>query len=142
MEKKDYQKTKLYKWEDRFISPLDNSLVKFENVQNIIDYIWMDLGLEYSPKAKLLPKQNKKCLAYANRTSISVREEIPTWVLLHELAHSLTSNFEGRNCGHNSRFVGVYLNLIDKYLPNSDYLYLLGSLKDFNVEVSFEGFVV
>ena len=44
------------------------------------------------------------------------RERVQTWVVLHELAHSMTSTFEGHSVGHRAPWLGIYMRLIERYL--------------------------
>ncbi len=128
--KRDYQKSKLYAWERKFVAPLDRQNVAIDNLQSIADYVWADMGMEYPPRIKPLVKHNHSCWANATRMEIQVQPAgCPTWVLLHELAHSMTADFEGRNHAHGPKFVGAYLNLICRYLPSANRLLLLASLK-------------
>jgi hypothetical protein len=91
--------------------------------------------MEYPPQICPLPKQNKVCLADAMRMKIRVDEfGCPTWVLLHELAHSMTSDFDGRSHSHGKRFVEAYLNLICRYLPSANKLLLAASLRAKKIE--------
>ena len=41
--------------------------------------------------------------------------QLPTWVLLHELAHAMTSTAEGASAGHGPLFVGMYLGLLVRH---------------------------
>lgn len=127
--KRDYQKSRLYKWENKFVAPLDVTNVSFENLQAITDYVWKDMGLAHPPKVERLPAHNHSCWATGSRMKIRVQERgCPTWVLLHEMAHSLTSDFEGHSHHHGAKFVGKYLDLICRYIPSANRLLLLASL--------------
>lgn len=129
MKKRDYQKSRLYAWEQKFIAPLDKAIVDFCNLQAIVDYVWKDLGLEHPPQVEKLPAHNHSCWADATRMKIRVQERgCPTWVILHEIAHSLTSDFEGHSHAHGPKYVGQYVNLICRYVPAANRLLLLASL--------------
>jgi hypothetical protein len=54
-------------------------------------------------------------MARATRTAIEAQAELPTWVLLHELAHAMTTTPEGTSDGHGPRYVGVYVRLLVRY---------------------------
>jgi hypothetical protein len=74
------------------------------------------MGLRYPPSVEPLPRQARRLQADANRLRLRVPEQLPSWVLLHELAHALTSTHDGESDGHGPRFMGLYLQLLDRYL--------------------------
>jgi len=55
--------------------------------------------------------------------------------VLHELAHAMTSDADGRSDGHGPLFVGVYVQLIVRYL-RLDPLTLIASLQAAGIEVA------
>ena len=55
--------------------------------------------------------------------------ELASWVLLHELAHAMTSTEDGGNDGHGARFVGLYLRLLVRHARMSE-AELTRSLRD------------
>lgn len=119
--KTDYQKQDVYAWEREAIAPHDLSHIPFEQVQSIINFIWEGEGLKYPPLVQRLSgAQRIGALARANRHAVWIREEgLPTWVLLHELAHSMTCDHseDQEICGHHGKsFVGVYMKLVFKWL--------------------------
>ena len=59
--------------------------------------------------------QARATVARATRLSIEAPPELPSWVLLHELAHAMTGTVEGENDGHGPRFVGLYLRLLVRH---------------------------
>lgn len=119
MAKFDAQKRKLYRWERAVIAPYDGTGdVAFENIQSIVDYVWEELGKEYPPKVVRI-QRNADCWARASRMELQVPNRyagIPTWVILHELAHCLTSNSDGESHHHGARFLGVYMMLAKRFL--------------------------
>jgi hypothetical protein len=54
--------------------------------------------------------------ASANRLSIFLSEQTPSWCLLYEIAHAMTSTADGHSDGHGAHFVGVCVQLIVRYL--------------------------
>ena len=52
----------------------------------------------------------------SNRLTIRLPDTCPSWWLLHELAHSLTSSQDGRSDGHGAKFMGLYAQLLTRYL--------------------------
>jgi hypothetical protein len=113
--KRDYQRSRVYAWENRVIAPRDPSVVLFPEAQGMVNAIWTEMGLQYPPKVELLPKQARNTVASADGLSIFLGERTPSWCLLHELAHDMTSTDEISD-GHSSQFMGVYLKLLARYL--------------------------
>lgn len=138
---KDYQKNKFYQWEDKEIISKDSSNVSYDNIQNVVNYIWEQEGLEYPPKVIPIDKRNTTTWAKANRNTICCPSELPNTIILHELSHSMTSNIEGESAKHGARFVGVYMNLLSKY-ANFDLLQLMYSAKQSGIDFNFKGKVI
>jgi hypothetical protein len=82
----------------------------------MVDAIWADMGLRYPPKIAPLPRQATTTTARADRLSLFLPERTPSWCLLHELAHAMTTTADGRSDGHGSVFMGIYLQLLSRYL--------------------------
>ena len=99
----------LYAWEDRVVAPRDRSRVPFARLQALVDHVWAAEGLRFPPRVKPLPRQARATVARATRLSIEAPPELSSWVLLHALAHAMTSTAEGENGGHGERFAGLYL---------------------------------
>jgi hypothetical protein len=112
----DRQRARVYAWEDRHVAPHGSDLVPFAAVQPMVNAIWAEMGLRYPPSVEPLPRQARRLQADANRLRLRVPEQLPSWVLLHELAHALTSTHDGESDGHGPRFMGLYLQLLDRYL--------------------------
>ncbi len=107
---------RLYAWEDAVVAPRDRSLVPFARLQALVDHVWTGEGLRFPPRVRPLPGQARgRTIARATRLAIEVPPELPSWVLLHELAHALTSTAEGDHAGHGPAFVGMYLHLLVRY---------------------------
>lgn len=106
---------RLYAWEDAEVAPRDRSRVPFAQAQALVDHVWAGEGLRFPPRVRPLPRQARRTVARATRTAIEAPEELPSWVLLHELAHALTSTAEEESDGHGARFVGMYLHLLVRY---------------------------
>ena len=78
--------------------------------------IWAEMGLRFPPKVEPLPRQARSMVADANRLSIRLADTSPSWWLLHELAHAMTSTHDGRSDGHGPKFMGLYARLLTRYL--------------------------
>lgn len=117
----DSQRLRVYEWENVYVAPHDKTVVPFNHIQNIVDWVWDQEGLLYPPRVEPLPKQNTRNLGDATRTKVrfQTKASIYTWVILHELAHSMTSTVEEDNNGHGSLYMGVYIQLLSRYLKLS-----------------------
>lgn len=115
---RDYQRQRVYDWENLNVGPKDSSVIPFDQAQMMVNYIWEQEGLLYPPQVREMPKQNRKAEAKANRSDIWVKPEgIASWILIHEIAHSLTTDtFDLDSDRHGPAFVGVYMRLLEKYI--------------------------
>ncbi len=113
---RDSQRGRVYAWENRIIAPHDITLVTYGRAQAMVDAIWADMGLQFPPGVEKLPSQSSATLASATRLSIFLPAQIPSWCLLHEIAHAMTSDIDGSSDGHGPIFMGVYLKLLSRYL--------------------------
>jgi hypothetical protein len=134
MADRDRQRRRVYAWENRVIAPRDSSQVPFPAAEGMVDAIWSELGLRYPPLVKPLPAQARTRLADASRLILRLRPIIPSWCLLHELAHAMTSTHDGQSDGHGPIFVGIYVQLLGRYL-RLDQGWLLQTLQEAGVVV-------
>ncbi len=116
MTARDRQRSRVYAWEDRVVAPHDPSTVAYALAQGMVDAIWSEMGLRYPPLVEPMPTQARCRIADANRLRIRVPARVPSWCLLHELAHAMTTTAEGESDGHGAAFVGVYVQLLSRYL--------------------------
>ena len=116
IDKRDRQRSKVYAWEERFVAPYDPSTIVLAQAQGMVDAIWTEMGLRFPPKVEPLPRQARSIMADANRLTIRLADTYPSWWLLHELAHALTSSHDGRSDGHGAKFMGLYVQLLTRYL--------------------------
>ena len=114
--RRDHQRNKVYGWEERFVAPCDPSTIGFAQAQGMVDAIWSEMGLCFPPKVEPLPRQARSTMADANRLTIRLALTCPSWWLLHELAHAMTSSHDGRSDGHGAKFMGLYVQLLTRYL--------------------------
>ncbi|MBV1796190.1 hypothetical protein [Siccirubricoccus sp. G192] len=115
MSRTDAAARRLYAWEDAEVAPRDLSLVPFAQLQALVDHVWAAEGLRFPPRIRPLPRGARATLARASRLAIEAPAELPSWILLHEIAHAMTSTAEGGNAGHGPRFVGLYLHLLARH---------------------------
>ena len=133
---RDSQKSKVYAWENSVIAPLSKGAVPFERAQAFVDGVWLTHGWLYPPECTLMPKQTKRIWATGSRTQLRLRPSTPDWVILHELAHTLTFDaVTHHNDGHGADFVGVYIKLLERVL-NIPTLMTLYTLKRDGIKVN------
>jgi hypothetical protein len=98
-------------------------------------------GLSYPPKIRELGRNATCTEANANRLTINIRATgVNSTVLLHEIAHSLTSDaVSSRTHAHRPRFVGVFMKLLCDLIPTFSLDALMTSARQEGVEFSFEG---
>jgi len=82
----------------------------------MVDAIWAEQGLRYPPKVERLPRQARTTLADASRLCIRLPERVPSWCLLHELAHGMTTAHDAVSDGHGPLFMGIYVRLLERYM--------------------------
>jgi hypothetical protein len=114
---RDYQRSRIYAWEDRHIHPRDRSVIPFEQAQSIVDYVWAEAGRTYPPKVVAIAKTASRSIATANRLHIRIpRSGIKTTVLLHEIAHSMTGDIDNPG-DHGPAFAGTFMRLVSRHIP-------------------------
>jgi len=106
---------RVYAWEDAVVAPRDASVIPFAAMQVVVDHVWAAEGLRFPPRVRKLPPQARATVARACRLAIEAPPTLPSWVLLHEIAHALTSTAAGDSDGHGAAFVGTYLRLLVKH---------------------------
>ena len=112
----DAEARRLYAWEDAQVAPRDRSRVPFARLQALVDHVWAAEGLRFPPRVRPLPRGAARAtMARATRLAVEAPAELPSWVLLHELAHAMTSTAEGASAGHGPLFVGMYLGLLVRH---------------------------
>jgi hypothetical protein len=110
---RDFQQSLVYKWEDTL--PM-GKVLPFDQITPYVKTVWEGMGLKHPPLVKPMPKQMRKHLADANRSTVRFHEECCERIILHELAHSMTCHLDGLSHQHNDVFVGVYMKLLEKFL--------------------------
>jgi hypothetical protein len=135
--KRDWQRTRVYAWENRVVAPRDPTFVKFREAQAMVDAIWSDMDLLYPPAVEPLARQASTTVASADRLSIFLPARTPSWLLLHEIAHAMTSDADGSSDGHGEVFMGLYVQLLVRYL-RLDQSKLLASLQDDGIAIAVD----
>ena len=135
---RDYQQNRCYSWEGINVAPHDRTPVPFEQIQSVIDYVWKMEGLKFPPIIDELNGNDKAC-ARGCRTKLLFHRNkpTPTWVLLHEASHSMSSTYDNLTNLHNSIFMGIYLQLLSRYLK-LDFGQLYRSAEAYGLKVKLE----
>ena len=115
MKVRDRQRGRVYAWEERAVAAADTAPLPFVAADGMVRAIWAELGLRFPPAVERLPRHSR-CLGDATRLTIRLGASFPSWCLLHELAHSLTSTHDGASDGHGARFMAVYVMLLSRYM--------------------------
>ncbi len=116
MRLRDHQRARVYDWENRIVVPHDQTQVPIAAAQAMVDAIWAEMGLLYPPRVERLPATARRRLADADRLTIRLPERVPSWCLLHEMAHAMTSDHDGSSDGHGPVFMGLYIQLLCRYM--------------------------
>ena len=110
--------------------------------QTLTRFLSPALVAEYQtrmPDKKLLREKlhDLYTVADANRLTIRLPDTSPSWWLLHELAHAMTSTYDGWSDGHGAKFMGLYAQLLTRYLRIPTDV-LLESLLTVGIEVDMQ----
>lgn len=129
----DRQKSKVYRWEDVVVSPHDTMAIFFHQVEAIVNYIWEREGLQYPPMVAPISKKSRH-VGYGSRLKVQFQPITYTWIVLHELSHSLTSTCDGRSNRHGALYMGIYIQLLHRYL-HLDFAELVKSAEAYGLKV-------
>ena len=117
------------------VAPRDRSFIPFAAAQGMVDAIWSEMGLRYPPAVEPLPRHATATLASADRLTLLLPDRTPSWCLLHEIAHAMSTSVDGRSDGHGAIFMGLYVGLLVRYL-RLDTAELLRSLRASGIAVA------
>jgi len=113
----DFQKSKVYTWENKVVGDWDNSpMMGVKEIEELVAFVWSGEGLNHPPKV-VEPRSNKGC-ATGGRFEVQFPKHMRRrWIVLHELSHSINRLGGDEICdGHGPRFVKIYKELLVKYL--------------------------
>src|SRR3954465_9516479 len=84
----------------------------------LVDACWLAEQLLYPPRVAPMPRQARRTWATGSRTPIRLPPDRPTppYVILHEIAHALSSTVDGDSDAHGPDYVGLYMGLLDRRL--------------------------
>jgi hypothetical protein len=113
----DPQKQRVYRWENKVVAPHDRNRIGLEMARTVVNYVWQQEGYRFPPVVTELPAHNKRLEGRANRSTIALKAGGTfTWVVLHEMAHSLMSDVDGLTAVHGPAYVGTYMALLSRYM--------------------------
>jgi hypothetical protein len=98
------------------VAPQNPGTIPFAAAGAMVAAIWAEMGLRYPPSVEKLSRNARVTLASANRLSLFLPDNTPCWCLLHEVAHAMSSTQDGSSDGHGAIFVGLYVQLLTRYL--------------------------
>lgn len=132
---RDFQKQKVYDWEDEFVRPkINNTLRSCEYLQMLVNHMWGQLDLTNAPTVynDLSYKRKSTGNRYEIRLMDTMMDE---FVVAHELAHSLNL-CEHRNVfdHHGPKYVADYCRILTKFY-GFDINYLLYTLNKDGVKI-------
>lgn len=114
---RDFQRQKVYDWENEHIRPkMSNAIKPIETLQLLADHMWSNLGLENPPKVNFYDRYKAK--STGGRYNIKLMRSMATeFVLAHELAHSLNQreDFDDRYDSHGPKYVADYITVLVKF---------------------------
>lgn len=136
----------VYRWEaDARLDAHDRSRIDPVIAQHVTNHVWRDMGLLHPPTVKVDPSLGRTS-AYGNRHEVTVGEQVNHVTLFHEIAHSMDVSIEtsmgftalrpqsevGGGSYHDENWLGLYVNLLDKYLggPYFNKLWLMKTIHD------------
>ena len=105
---RDYQRQRVYRWEDAVVRPRCPTIVPFAKGQQYVDGVWLANGWTRPPQVVPMPRRKRTAVAMANHGEIYLPRQVAGWIILHELAHALTDDKHGPN------FVGMYIDLLER----------------------------
>jgi len=133
---RDYQRARVYGWEDRHIHPRDHSVILFEQAQSIVDYVWAEAGRTHPPKVAAISKTATRSVATANRLRIRIpRHAIKTTVVLQEIAHIMTGDIE-KPCDHGAACAGTFMRLVSRHIATFELAELMRTAELEDVDFS------
>lgn len=113
---KDRQKSKVYRWENKYIASMDYEHFDLSKSQSLVDDIFN--GYHIKKKLKVVNSQTqRRCVYIGSKFEIRLAE----WgkcrpTILHEISHTLTRYYYGYTVpSHGKEFVGFLMYLLNIY---------------------------
>src|SRR3954462_8495691 len=115
---RDPQRSRVYAREEAVVAPRDPSAIPYERAQMPVDGVWVAEQLLYPPRVAPMPRPARPPWATGSRTTTRLPQHrpTPTYVILHEITHALSSTVDGDSDAHGPDYVGLYMGLLDRRL--------------------------
>lgn len=129
---RDYQKQRVYDWQQ---TVPHGGTIELPQAQSIVNHIWEAERLMYAPRVEPIDHRTTKWAGKANRMTIYLQPTVSLRTIIHEVAHSLTTDFEtGRSALHGPVFVGMFAKLLEKHI-NVPMPMMLYTLNKYGVDI-------
>jgi hypothetical protein len=133
---RDYQRSKVYAWERKYVHKFDKTLLSEADVTDLVGFIWANEGRVHPPKVII---ESRMKGANANRMRVKFSPRATTMgIVCHEISHSLLNKLgedytEDVCHQHDPYFVRKFVDILEKYMK-FDPLYLRWSLNEMGVD--------
>jgi len=110
---RDYQKSKVYAWENQFPN---GEHLSHSDIPAYVKKVWEVAGLKWPPLVETLHGKDQH-LGKANRHYVYFSKNgAAELTILHKLAHTMTSTIHNHTDAHGPQFVGVFMRLLVEHL--------------------------
>lgn len=113
MSERDFQKSKVYAWENKLFQGVH---IPFDKIAAFVAKIWAGERLEWPPLVAELHKNNGHAGTGARDQVSFPKEGASELTIIHEVTHAMLATIDGHTDGHGPQFVGLYMRLLDKHL--------------------------
>lgn len=119
----DYQKSRVYRWENEHIHSIDTQCLSVEEAQDWVDFIWANIGRTHPPVVSINKRYRAKA-ATGWRLKLEFMPGMLTRsIIIHELTHALYNDgtreseiLQTDSDGHGPLYVGSYVNLLIRFM--------------------------
>ena len=140
MTKRDFQKQRVYNWEDKYVRPkMPINQRPIEMLEVIGTHVWSAMGFENVPRILYNPRYKMKSTGGRYEILLSQYQQ-DEFTLIHEMAHSMNL-MEHRAVydNHGPNYVADYCTLLCKFY-GFDINYLMYTLKKSKVKINLGQF--
>lgn len=133
---RDFQRQKVYDWENEFVRPkMPTTRTSIEKLSIINDFMWNAMGFENAPRVIFNPLYEVKSTGSRYEIKLS-KHQHDEFTLTHELAHSMNL-MEHRDVydHHGPNYVADYCTLLRRFY-GFDYHYLVGTLSRNKIKIN------
>lgn len=122
---RDYQKSKVYRWENEHIHAIDSQLLSLEEAQDWVNFIWANLGRQHPPVVSVNTRYKTKSTGWRLKLEF-IPSMLTRSIIIHELTHALYNDgtddseiLQTDADGHGPLYVGSYVNLLIRFMKFS-----------------------